>query len=439
MFSKGGIDDIIIGAFLIILDNIVHRNFYGRLIMKVSFLFGAGCEDGGQLNLPAGDGFKRDTILAKDAVEFFLKLNKPTNSVKIRRGCFLTANSSNVLYQTIKEQGVKTFSFDTKSLLTVKQYLAAKDEGKDLFGKVLSQTDKDAIKESFRDLYRTQFYDEIVNGKPTLSGNAVIFLKKACFNETVDSLFNYLRKPEKYPVEIGRVIKLYYSAFLSVVRSIIEDAEYDSFLNTSMEIGDARKSLESLLKKNMTRISAEKANETNLYYNLIHSFIDQSDSEVSVVTANYTEFAQTMIGLSSDKIAYVHGKLDLFEDVLSKKVDSILGFADDEVIFPHIFVQSGIKPIVSSNQISELYKAKESLLKSDVLVILGYGVNSDDEHLSNLLRERLRKGQKIDYFLHGKDNSTTEKQRIKNELFDGNSDIVFHDTKDFEIFLNGLK
>ena len=155
-----------------------------------------------------------------------------------------------------------------------------------------------------------------------------------------------------------------------------------------------------------------------------------------VVTTNYTGFAESIIGLPVEKVAYIHGRLNLFEDVKTKKVANISSFSDDEVIFPHIFIQSGIKPVVSSNQITELYKATEAILHSDNLIIIGYGVNSDDEHISNLLRERLQNG-KISCFLYGTGPMDDQKERIRQELFDG-TNIDFYNTTSFSSYISSL-
>lgn len=406
--------------------------------MKVAFLIGAGCEGKGQVTLPSGETFKRDTIVAKDAVDLIKKINKESNLYKVSRGGFLSYNSTSVLYQTLVELGVSEFSFSPHDSIIVKRYLQYKGNGKDDKGKPYSDVEKDKIRRDFQNFYKTKFYDVINNEGSSLSENVIKFLNNACFYEAVDSLFNCLRKPSKYPSETGRVMKLYFAAFISVCRRIIGESEWTTFLSTPMGINDARNKLIELIRLGENRIIDKCKDTTGLYYNTINSLITRHpDYETMVVTTNYTGFAESIIGLPVEKVAYIHGRLNLFEDVKTKKVANISSFSDDEVIFPHIFIQSGIKPVVSSNQITELCKATEAILHSDNLIIIGYGVNSDDEHISNLLRERLQNGKRISCFLYGTGPMDDQKERIKQELFDS-TNIDFYNTTSFSSYISSL-
>ena len=59
---------------------------------------------------------------------------------------------------------------------------------------------------------------------------------------------------------------------------------------------------------------------------------------------------------------------------------------DNEIIFPYILIQSGVKPIISPFEIKNFNKACDALEKADYLIILGYGLNSDDEHITTMIR-----------------------------------------------------
>ncbi|MEG0276763.1 MAG: hypothetical protein RR630_07030, partial [Coprobacillus sp.] len=54
--------------------------------------------------------------------------------------------------------------------------------------------------------------------------------------------------------------------------------------------------------------------------------------------------------------------------------------------FPFLLAQSMIKPIIHPYQIKEYHKAIESLENANFLVILGYGLNEDDNHVNALLK-----------------------------------------------------
>lgn len=82
--------------------------------------------------------------------------------------------------------------------------------------------------------------------------------------------------------------------------------------------------------------------------------------------------------------------MNLFESLKSKRISKLTDFSADDFVFPYILIQSGIKPIVNGYQIHEFEKAVRMIDESEELFILGYGVNSDDEHITNLLRTRLQ-------------------------------------------------
>lgn len=89
-------------------------------------------------------------------------------------------------------------------------------------------------------------------------------------------------------------------------------------------------------------------------------------------------------------------------------------FEDDDLIFPFIFVQSGIKPIVCTAQVKAFASFAESLEKAEEVIFLGYGFSSDDEHIINMVRERLARGDSVTIFLYKNEG----RERIK-KLFSG--------------------
>lgn len=46
------------------------------------------------------------------------------------------------------------------------------------------------------------------------------------------------------------------------------------------------------------------------------------------------------------------------------------------------------------------------------MIVIGYGLNSDDEHITNLLRERIRNGKKVLWFHH----TDADKENVKKLL-----------------------
>ena len=122
--------------------------------------------------------------------------------------------------------------------------------------------------------------------------------------------------------------------------------------------------------------------------------------------------------------AYLHGKLKWFEEIFTKRVDELQNFFEKDLIMPFIFIQSGIKPIVSPMQLREYSKALDAIDNSDYLIILGYGINSDDEHISNIIRERILVKKKVICFIYECGSDYEEKcKSVKDELFPGGLDV----------------
>ena len=92
---------------------------------SVAFLLGAGCEGEGQLNLPSGKFFKRDTIVARNVSGLINAINSATNP-KIKNGPVITAHGTSILYQTLCENGCDLFSFSDEEKASVRAYLELK-------------------------------------------------------------------------------------------------------------------------------------------------------------------------------------------------------------------------------------------------------------------------------------------------------------------------
>lgn len=416
--------------------------------MKITFLLGAGCEGKGQIGMSSGAKFQRKTILAKNVKDLINNLN---NECDIRNGSFLTSNSTSVLYQTIKrmkkQNTYMNFKWDEKQEKTIEEYLEYKE------GKTLKEKNKSIIDE-FSNLYKTEIYNKLDNydieNPQSNSPNLNCFLENVCFYSFADSLFNYLSDPDLYIKEANKVMKLYYSAYNCILDDLktINKIKENINLKHENDLYVRRKQFFEYVDSLQKKVIEHKKSEEQIYYNIISkSFENKLNDYVNVVTTNYTNFSQEIIGLKDENIAFVHGKLDLFESLKSKHVGPIEDFSADEKIIPFIFVQSGIKPVVNARQIKEFAKAVDMILESDYLIVLGYGVNYDDEHIVNLLRERIKNQKKIIYFIYCDrenkneivDYMNNKQNEINALLFNENNDMVeYHSTNEFQKILMEL-
>ena len=370
---------------------------------KIAFLFGAGCEGKGQLDIPSGADFKKDIVLSENVEKTFDAINF-TDTYKIKNGCLLSWNSYKTLYETIKENGDLHF-VDTENIISDYDKMNSQNFN-------IPVEEKHRITDRFRNFYKTNIYDVLTKknlDSSKLSDNLVNFLRYISLCSFSDGLFNSLRYPNMYIKSVNKVLKIYFAAFNSIMKGMRKASDCKSDYDFMDNLKD--RSLNSIVE-NRTKLNSyiddlqdiilQKKDSDTLYYRIIRNIYEEYEAkiELSVVTTNYTNFAEKVIGLK-DSVFYIHGKLDYFESIENKSVKKLSDFnLENDVIFPFIFIPSGIKPVVCNWQIKQYAKAVEAFENADCLIVLGYGLNSDDEHITNMLKERIINGKKILWFYH---------------------------------------
>ena len=100
-----------------------------------------------------------------------------------------------------------------------------------------------------------------------------------------------------------------------------------------------------------------------------------------------------MTGISKEKVAFINGQLKLFEYPYELTIEDITENPLDRTrfLFPFLMVQSAIKPIIAPAQVIEMQKAYEFLMDSNYLVMIGYGINEDDNHINAFIVDFLRR------------------------------------------------
>lgn len=413
--------------------------------MKVTFLIGAGCEGKDQFELPSGVDFKKQILLADGVKEFAGYFNKK-DAFAFPSGKIIKSNSTNILYQTIVENGLDELGFDNADKEVIECYCAYRRKDDD-------------VTESRYQNFRKLFYDKIYSKLESNSNDKVVdnFLRHVSFYSFLDSYFNYLRKPEKYVSEVRRIVKIYFAAYKSIIDGLSAAGGSALPALTNSNPLEYRKSFVQWLEDAYGKI-IEQTNIEDTYYGQITELIKYSKErnsgeghiEIAIVTCNYTEILERIIEdrikNSGIRIRYLHGKLELFEDVTDKQIKHIEEFTEGDRIFPYILIQSGVKPIISPYQIKQFAAANDDFESSEYIVILGYGLNSDDEHIINMLREQNshdRRHPKIVYFIHA-DSKKDEKDYKKREneisaILGGKNKIVVKPSIEFPDFIEELK
>lgn len=357
---------------------------------SVAFLCGAGCEGKNQLDFPSGANFKKDIVLAKNIKTLYEKINSSGKfHENFSNGAIIDARCSTILYQTFVEHVDLLNNLSNEVKKIIDNYISYRK------GNIKNDSEKKEIQSKFKELYKS--FIGVSNNCNISEQDRELFFGNITLCSFSDELFNYLRMPEVYKTEVSKVEKLYFSAYLSILKSIYKTAHNKDFEKDYL--------CSSVNDKKQFRVCLEKA---------------KYDFEGSVITTNYTNFAEKITGL---KTAYLHGKLDWFEDINSKEIKLLSDFSDEAEIMPFLFIPSGVKPVISLKQIEQYKIALEAFTQSDLLCILGYSINSDDEHIQNFIRERLNQKRRVLFFLYSGDKDFTYMKNDYCAMF-GNSQYL---------------
>jgi hypothetical protein len=168
------------------------------------------------------------------------------------------------------------------------------------------------------------------------------------------------------------------------MEQVLGRPDYDSFMHPTKSLFDEIRN-KSALQENQES-----------YYSIIKQSRESCD--ISVVTTNYTLYCEEISCLPKDRIAYVHGRIGLFES--PKHLCTYDIERDDlgnETVFPYLFIQSGIKPIIERRQIEEYLKMIRFMDEAERIIILGYNLNNDDNHINSIIRSTVLAGKKVVY------------------------------------------
>ena len=419
---------------------------------KITFLFGAGAEQG--YKLPSGPQYTLDTILSKrelmyTALEEFYKDRVSEKYVKEYRKEFMFQKNSNSFYEIViralekcleLEKSRKKIDTDTKEILS--EYKKIKKMGKE---SEVQKICKEKLKPSIEKIYDYVIIDldEEKKTKECRSKN----IEKTDKYYSLMNVFSYYGSIEKdfsaiiNPEECGsyrfwRLMNYFWSAYFSILLPIVEQGnlipvgvgnKYKYVLDNLQEITKTIYSDEFFEK-----LKSKKKNKADYYQVFLEKYKDSQ-----VITTNYTPFIKSYWGEQS---AYLAGSIELFEIPDKLLVTEAENITDKDFCFPYMATQAPVKPIVEGKQLREYAKAIKYLEETDCLVIIGYGINDNDNHINALLREYLVKDKKHElcYFHYQKEGTRDEKAvrdnlksklKLENEIRESQLKVVFHEGK----------
>lgn len=231
------------------------------------------------------------------------------------------------------------------------------------------------------------------------------------FARSLDEKFHTIINPNKYGfINYYKIVNYYWHCYFYIVKKIMcyhcknekGETEFEKYIvkkdnetDLNCDTSEKNKKIDlnyEYILRNLNEFT-KKLYETNLNENdnSYYHQIKKKFPKCSVLTTNYTPFVEKYF----ENNAYLNGKLKYMEyPELIKVVDATKDdiFANDKnkyshLFFPFIFGQSYVKPIVHQCQVEEYRKMDEILRKSEKLVILGYNINSDDNHINAYIRE----------------------------------------------------
>lgn len=425
--------------------------------IKVAFMFGAGAEGIGNFNLPMGDAFQANTLLKNknkedegNALKKFFKNDYRKNTIHDSVSIYRVLKYS--LKNYLDNDKIKE---EVKSNETLNRYctsILSKNDYIELFGEKCYN----------RDLYSEEYnkgslalWNMIID---YMAGNVekysfiidkihyknflkylVINHKKEQYLEFSDSVVFALLLDQKFHTIIDRkkyginsfymVFNYYWHCYFYIVAYVIEyfylnqdehKKEIEALKNFVVFQGKNIHLKYDDILTNISRFTQSLyslvIHNEDCYYHYIKQMTNKDDSNIQVsgiITTNYFCFAEGYF----QNIAYINGQLKNFEFPEDLEVHDACEKEDvfkDRLFFPFVFGQSYVKPIIHPRQIAELKKMKDILDKSSVLVILGYNINSDDNHINAYLHDFVQHKKIIYVSNNGNSEQLLKKLHLKN-------------------------
>jgi len=216
----------------------------------------------------------------------------------------------------------------------------------------------------------------------------------------LDSSFHTIINPKKHGLIVfNKVFNYYWTIMFSIyfhikyqIDDLSQDVNISNYYKQDIlydELSNLKENIQELYNKVDKLIEEDKL--TGNYYQLLRKGFQDYDIS-GVLTSNYFSFAEIL----SKNVAYLNGSLNLFEIPENIEVIDILqeDLPQDKLFFPFIFGQSYTKPIVSDHQVKNFSKMAKILDDSNILIILGFNINEDDNHINAYLRNFLKTGAK---------------------------------------------
>ncbi len=379
---------------------------------KTCFLFGAGTEV--DFNLCNGIDFAKNVVGLKNDImntsvkNFYMDMVKQLDDEKKKwypspQNCHLKFPEKVLLKSSIKKQFLEDFMY---SDFTTQEKFNSKVE-QELQKHIIKKRSKKQLKKSGYELIE----------------------KYTSYMGLIDEKFHTIICPLALgPHKFWDVIFCYTRAYLSLVSKIYSENEYYQSTLTNEYYTTILNNPQEVLKKFKT--FCQKNKDTNSYYKALKNYKDKIGSNnITVITTNYTPLCSEIAEINDDNIAYIHGRIGWFESPYELKIYSIIEknlknnqsqiLPNNDIYFPYIFIQSGIKPVIDKTQIEEYSKMLKFLKNANRLIILGYKINCDDNHINTILKSYIEDNENLKetiYIKYKEKNDNKNEEASKKEI-----------------------
>lgn len=149
------------------------------------------------------------------------------------------------------------------------------------------------------------------------------------------------------------------------------------------------------------------------YYDDLYSAIIDNKFEVSgIATSNYSPLVNKI--LKTDKTVFLNGSTELWYDPYLNRIER--NSKTNHFMVPLMFTQSGTKPMISIDMSSQYVNYFNELKSADKICVVGFGFNSDDEHINGLFRELVEIHKKKIVIITKKESESEQDEAIKQKF-----------------------
>ncbi|MFR2564019.1 MAG: hypothetical protein ACLS8Q_03820 [Anaerovoracaceae bacterium] len=123
------------------------------------------------------------------------------------------------------------------------------------------------------------------------------------------------------------------------------------------------------------------------YYDDVYKSVEANKMEIcATATSNYSPLISNI--LKGEAIIYLNGSTTLWYDPYLNRIGTENQLTKlNHFIVPLMFTQSGTKPMISIDMSSRYVEYYNALAKADEICVIGFGFNSDDEHINGIFRD----------------------------------------------------